>query len=149
MTSKHQKLFTIAILALSLFMASCRKDISVPDSSLDKLFGKWNWVQTSGGFTGQINTPALAGYTSTIYFKKTGICKSYENGKEQYKLKFSLSEGTSIYSTGTAYLIKYEQTGLFPKKATTIAESIRFGGQDSLYLSEEASGGYIYAYVKQ
>jgi len=147
MRLKHQKLFTIAILALSLFIASCRKDISVPDASLEKLFGKWNWVQTSG-YSGII-TPATAGYSSSIEFKKTGICKSYENGKEQYKLKFTLAKGTSIYSTGTAYLIKYKQPGLFPSKAPTLAESIRFGIQDTLFLSEETSNGNSYAYIKQ
>lgn len=110
-----QILWTIAIVTISLFLTACRKDISLPSQDLEKLFGTWNWVQSSGGFGGQTTSSATAGYSQTIEFNKNGIYKWYKDGKLQDKMKFTVTEGSSIYTTGTAFLIKYKDIRLFDK----------------------------------
>jgi hypothetical protein len=149
MTTMHQKLWIIAIVTFSFFMMTCRKDISVPDTNLEKLFGTWNWVQSTGGFGGQTITPTTTGYSQTVEFGKNGINKIYKNGKQQDKYKFTLTLGTSIHSTGLAYLINYKHTGLFHYNESITAQSIMFGGQDSLFLCDEASDGYDNIYTRK
>jgi len=149
MKTRHQKLWIIAIVTFSFFMTTCRKDISVPDPNLEKLFGTWNWVQSSGGIGGQTTTPATASYSQTVEFDKDGIYKICKNGKQQEKYKFTLTEDTSIHSTVTAYLINYKHTGLFHSNKSITTQSIMFGGQDSLFLSDEAYDGYNNIYTRK
>jgi hypothetical protein len=149
MTTRHQKHWTIAIVALSFCFTTCRKDISVPSTDLDKLFGTWNWIQSSGGFAGQINSPATSGYSQTIEFNKNGIYKIYKDGKQKDKMKFTLTNGTSIYNTGTAYLIKYKDIGLFDKNDHSVTQSVKFGGQDTLFLNDECYDCYGHIYIRQ
>ncbi len=149
MTTRNQKLWVFAIVMLSFFMTTCRKDISVPNQDLDKLFTTWNWVQSTGGFAGQVTSPATTGYSQTIEFGRDGIYKRYKNGKLLDKFKFTLSEGTSIFSTGSAFLIKYEQTGIFSSNdSPMISQSIKFSGQDTLFLNDEVYDGYSNIYTK-
>src|SRR4051812_32598860 len=100
MQVRQQKPWTVAVLVISVLLTTCRKDISLPDPELEKLFGNWSWVQSCGGFAGQTATPATVGCTRSLEFNKNGIYKCYVNGKQHEKLKFSLTEGVSIYNSG-------------------------------------------------
>jgi len=104
-------------------------------------------VQTSGGNASQITTPANQGYTQSIEFDKDGIFRSFVNGKKSSKLKFSLSTGTSIYKTGTAYLLTFTHIGSTQNLSQT-PESVWFSTSDSLFLKEETSDGYQYVYTR-
>jgi hypothetical protein len=149
MRIREQKFWMAAVLVVSVLLTTCRKDISLPNQDLEKLFGSWNWVQSSGGFAGQTTTPATVGYTKSLEFNKNGIYKSYKNEKQQEKFKFSLTEGTSISSTGTAYLIEYKDLGFFHKKTTSMSQqSVWFGGQDTLFLNDEAFDGFFNVYTR-
>lgn len=149
MTTKPQKLFLVTIMTLLFSVTACKKDISIPNPELEKLFGTWNWVQSSGGFSGQAITPTTAGYSQTVEFNQNGSYKIYENGKQKDKMKFSLSSGNSIHSTETAYLIKYKDSGLFDKENNSVTQSVRFGGNDTLFLSDECYDCYQHIYIRQ
>jgi hypothetical protein len=142
-------LMAIAFIAITLIFSSCHKDISLPDESLSKLFGSWEWVETSGGLAGQVVTPASTGYTQSVEFSSKGIYKIYRNGTLQDKLKFNLSQGNSIFHSGTANFISYENPGLGNTDEDYIKESIRFGGEDTLFLNEECWDCYSYVYVRK
>jgi hypothetical protein len=147
MTTRQQKLWTVALVATaSLFLTTCRKDISVPNPDLEKLFGTWDWVGTYCGWSGA-SSPATVGYSQTVEFNKNGIYKMYHDGKQTDKRKFTLTEGSSIYTSGTAYLINYKDTKLFKKKNYT-TQSVTFAGQDTLFLNDEAYDGCGDTYVK-
>ncbi|NTW33356.1 MAG: hypothetical protein HGB12_12165 [Bacteroidetes bacterium] len=97
MKIKYQKFWTVVIVILSFFVTTCRKDISVPNTDLEKLFGTWDWVQTCGGFAGQTTTPTTSGYSQTVEFNKNGIWKIYKDGKQIDKLKFTFIEVFSVH----------------------------------------------------
>jgi hypothetical protein len=139
----------ISFTALIVVISSCRKEISLPDESLSKLFGSWEWVQTSGGFADTLVTPATEGYTQSVDFSSKGIYKIYRNGTLQDKLKFTLSQGNSIFHDSTANLITYENTGLGTTDEDYIKQSIRFGGEDTLFLYEECWDCYSYIYIRK
>ena len=150
MIIKHQKHWIFSIIVFSFLATTCRKDIPVPNAGLEKLFGTWDWVQSSGGLTGQTTTPATTGYSQAVEFKKNGVCIWYKNGKHTDKMQFTLTEGSSIYTAGgTAHLIKYKDTGLFDKNNAQVAQSVTFGGEDTLFLRDECYDCYTNVYVRQ
>ena len=146
MTTKHQKRWIVAI--LSFILTSCSKDLSIPNPELEKLFGTWDWKQSSGGIGGQTNTPATVGYSQTVEFNKNGIYKIYKDGIQKDTKKFSLTIGTSIYNSGSAYLINYKDINQSDNSYHYSTQSIRFGGEDSLFLSDECYDCFIHIYTR-
>jgi hypothetical protein len=143
------KLRTATIIGLSFSIMACRKDVSLPDPSFEKLFGTWEWVWAYGGFQGATITPSTAGYSQTIEFKENGIYKIYENGEQKDKMEFTLTDQTSALNTNNRYLIKYKDTGLFDKNDYTISQYASFGGQDTLFLNDSCSDCFQYIYVRK
>jgi hypothetical protein len=132
---------------LFLLLGNCRKEIAVPDPALQKLFGKWTWAQSSGGFAGTTTTPSGGGTSAGIEFRKDGIC-IISTGKKKDKMKFTLSEGKSIFSTEPASLITYEDIGLFDKNSAPPQQSVRFSGPDTLLLNDECYDCFSHLYVR-
>lgn len=149
MTIKHKKRWILTIILFSFFSITCRKDIPVSNAELEKLFGTWEWSQSSGGFAGQTITAATAGYSQAIEFKKNGVCIWYKNGKHTNKMQFILTKGSSIYTAGIVPLIKYKDTGLFDKEDTHMTQSLTFGGNDTLFLYDECYDCYTNVYIRQ
>ncbi|MEI6853076.1 MAG: hypothetical protein WCL06_09540 [Bacteroidota bacterium] len=145
----HRFIIATIFLGVSMSFSSCRKDISLPDPSLSKLFGSWEWVQTSGGFAGEIITPSSQGFTQSISFESNGIYKLYKDGIQKEKKTFTLSEGISILTNTSAWMIRYKDTGIGDHSENAIAQSVRFSGQDSLFLADEAFDGYNYVYIRK
>ena len=137
------------ILLLGLFTACKKKEISLPDPSLEKLFGRWEWVESGGGLAYHQTSPSTTGCSITIEFERNGIYKEYKNGKHQNRMKFYLSKGSSIYSSVESNLIKYNDTGILDKNNTPITESIQFAGQDTLYLNQECFDCFGHVYVRK
>ena len=118
---------------------SCQKDNS--NSYPKKLYGAWDWVQSSGGIMGETITPSTAGHSKTIEFSKNGFCTWYINGQLQDKKRFFLKEGASIYTSETAYFLEYE--GDF------IKQSIFFDENDIFYLRDECFDCYTHTYIRK
>jgi hypothetical protein len=145
----YRVLIAIVFMAVSMIFSACRKDISLPDPSLDKLFGSWEWVETSGGYAGQIKTPATEGYSKTIEFKSNGIYKVYIDGKRDGKMTFTIKEGTSILTNASAWFIDYDIISTVNYKIEPATHTFHFGGQDTLFLSEDFFDGFNYVYVRK
>lgn len=144
-TVKTQILFIVLI---SAFMSTCRKDITTPNSELEKLFGKWTWIQSAGGW-GNFKSPQTEGYTSIVEFSNKGIYKTFKDGKQSDKMKYSLSESKSIYLPGKGIIIEFKDVGLFDKDNAPLKQSIQFFGNDTLFLSEECYDCYSHLYVRE
>lgn len=142
--SSRQRLLILFLLCL--IFNSCRKDISVPKTEFKKLFGHWQWIESSGGFSGGIESPVTAGYTIEIEFNENGIYKKYKNGEKINKMTFEFIEGESIFSSGKSFMIHYDGF-LFKKEAT--ADSFKFSGEDTLYLMNECYDCYTEMYVRK
>lgn len=144
-----QALWTIAVVTVSRFLTTCKKNISLPSPELEKLFGSWEWVQSSGGFGGQTTTPTSSGDSQTVEFNKNGIYKWYKGDKLQHKMKFSVTEYQSVYTTSPSFVIKYKDTRLFVNKDFPITQTVTFGGQDSLFLNDECNDCYNHIYIRK
>lgn len=84
------------ILALSTLLAgssSCKKE---PGPS--EIFGDWQWVSSTGGFTGkQVYTPASTNSSRTLSFTRDSLSVECINGKCQPPLRFSSRPERSIF----------------------------------------------------
>lgn len=131
------------LISLFIFLAitSCKKEIVLPDPTLEQLFDEWEWVSSSGGITGDVTTAATAGYTQRIEFKSNGAYKIYKNDKLQNKTFFSLTEGTSMLSNKKEFIIHYKDHQ-FP-------QTVSFRGPDTLSLRDECSDCYGHVYRRR
>jgi len=104
------------------------------------LYGKWNWVSGSGGFTGGIITPQTPGQKPyTIEFTSDDHFNRYENGSLVTATTYQLTDGTTIVNHSTVTIIKYADN---PRK-----QSLSLQG-DTLLLFDEVYDGYTNGYVR-
>ena len=146
MTNEKKIIFFIYIILL--LFTSCRKDISLPNQELEKLFGTWEWISSSGGFAGITTSHDSVGNTKTIEFTKKGIYKSYKNGDLIEKRKFTIKKGSSIYTSDDANLIIYKEN-LNKNKNHNPNEMIRYLENDTLILYEECYDCYSNLYIRK
>lgn len=114
--------------------------INTPNAEAEKLFGKWRFVSSSGGFAGTGNT----NYSSNdLYeYKENGTFSHYEGNQLIDQSSFSLQLGPSIFSQTDQLLIHFG--GLSPQLSQSFVID-----QDTLFLSEEVYDGFQYVFVKQ
>jgi len=144
----QNRFLTTMILMLTFALTNCRKDISVPNTEYDNLFGKWEWISTSGGFGGSIDNPTTTGYTQMIEFTQKGICIGYKNDKKQKKTNFTFG-GNSMFLGKESWYLNFEDRGLFKDKNKN-SQLVTLIGKDTLILNEMGvSEGYISKYVKK
>ena len=143
MKYKNILIFIVALLGL----ISCKKEINVPKEDYKKLFGKWEWVYSTGGLAGGVITPETENYNLEIEYKKNGIYKEFKDGKRIEKFTFHFEKAESIFSSGEDYLIFYSK-GKFSKKGV-MYHSFNFIGNDTLLLNEECYDCYGNLYVRK
>ena len=114
--------------------------MQVPDPELKKIFGKWQWIETSGGFAGKITTPTKAGYFERIEFSNEGIYQKFKNDSLIERKPFSFSQKTSIQTGKTAWVLSLNEG--------SIPMAVSFSGQDTLMLNEQVYDGFSYTYVR-
>ena len=119
-----------------LFISCCK--INTPNAESEKLFGKWRFVSSSGGFAGTGNTS----YSSNdLYeYKENGTFSHYQGNQLIDQSSFSLQLGPSITSQTDQLLIQYGTVGY--KQSFQISN-------DTLFLSDEVFDGFQYVFVKQ
>ncbi len=132
-------------LCILILLTNCRKDIDLPDPSLSKLFGSWEWLGSSGGFSGGSKTPASEGYNETLEFNSNGIYKSYRNGKKEDKWKIEIVADNDRPGN---FIIKYSGTGVF-NRGIQRKQEVSFRGNDTLYLDDGCCDRYGHLYVRK
>ena len=130
---------TILLSLLAVLIFSCGK-IDTPNAEAEKLFGKWRFVSSSGGFAGTGNTS----YSSNdVYeYKENGTFSHYQGNQLIDQSSFSLQLGPSIFSQTDQLLVHYG--GISPQLSQSFVID-----QDTLFLSEEVYDGFQYVFVKQ
>lgn len=110
------------------------------------LVGKWNWIESSGGFGGGVLTPKSEAYTIHIEFTKKNIFKSYKDGvfNMQSNLKFNI--GKSIYTAEPTTIISYYRGK--EKDMSMMNDSFEFKGKDTLILKQECHDCYTRTFVR-
>ena len=80
--------------------SSCKKEAGPAE-----LFGDWQWVSSTGGFTGkQVYTPASTNTARTLSFSRDSLFVQCDNGKCSVPTKFT-SRLERSYITGEQTLI--------------------------------------------
>jgi hypothetical protein len=147
-TMKTKAPWVPVLFSIMIFLTACKKDISLPDPILKRLFGTWEWVESTGGINGDKMTPASVAYTKTIEIEETGILKKFKNGKKIEKLTFTLAQGPTIHSSTPGYLLKYADKSPGRESFSWI-QSIEFGGRDTLYLNDQCYDCYKHLYIRK
>ena len=138
---------TFILFSILILVASCKKDIPVPEEGLEHLFGKWTWVSSNGGLINQTTTPETENYIIEIEYKKNGVFKKYKDGKKVNKMKFKFEKGQTIFSVEDEYSIKY--TIGKSKKVGVVPHYFQFIGTDTLVLKEECFDCLTHIYVRK
>lgn len=139
------KIPSIIVLFLSLFaLMACKKEIDVPTEETKLLYGKWQLVGITGGFSG--GGTSLSEDIETVEFLPNGVSKWYINGKQKEKHKFTFQQGTSITGSDKV-VIKYQRKNAL--KEAKQSQGIFFISQDELLLNNECYDCYSYVYVRK
>jgi len=138
------------LFVVNLLIASCKKEIAVPNEIDRDLFASWKWIKTDGGLNGGINTPALAGFEEFIEYRSKGEFYRYKGTQKTESLKFSIIQGQSIFTGQTVDLLTYKKAGLLNRQNQNdfIKQSFIFRA-DTLILQEETTAGFKIYYVKK
>ena len=140
--------FLLLIFSALLLSPTCSKEIALPDPELKKIFGKWEWVESSGGFAGKIITPEQTGHASSIEFSSRGVYQYFKDNALTDRKHFSITEGKSIYTGGTAFIVSYSiNDSLF--RGSLQNQSVSFKGSDTLLLKEECHDCFSTVWVKK
>lgn len=136
------KKLSITLLMFVLFQA-----LSYAQSSKAKwLVGKWEWIESSGGFGGGVLTPKTEAYTIMVEFTKRNIFKSYKDGAFNTQNNIKIVKGKSVYSQESQLIIKY-----FKGKNADLSmmnDSFDFKGKDTLILKQECYDCYTRTFVR-
>jgi hypothetical protein len=57
-----------------------------------KILGKWEWIQTTGGFGGLTMTPKTEGYSNAYYFSDAKSMYEYRNQKCHNQFSYTLKQ---------------------------------------------------------
>lgn len=144
---RFRVLFTALLLVF--IVSGCKKKMTLPNESLNKIFGTWEWVQSTGGYSGTRMTPASTGNSQTIEFNINGTYRWFKDDKRQGKVTYTITEDKSMMMGGTAYMITYGKSNVFDKNAPGIKQSVSFAGSDTLFLHDECYDCYGHTYVRR
>ncbi|MGE0566766.1 MAG: hypothetical protein AB7O73_02365 [Bacteroidia bacterium] len=120
--------------------------ISINAQDVDKqLLGKWDWVETSGGFGGLTTTPKTEGYQNAYFFSDAKSLYEYRNGKchkqYTYTLRKTFTEGQEEPT------LELRLNNKETKEGTKY--NLKFEGKDDLYLSETHPDGFVFHYSRK
>ncbi|WP_345220899.1 hypothetical protein [Hymenobacter koreensis] len=120
-------------------LTGCSKETDTLEPTAGPLLqDSWTWSQTSGGFTGQVLTPAGTGDQQQLEFGADGQVRRYRNGRLVATDTYSVSRGTSVIDRQNAIIVKYG-SGL--DQSAFISGSL-------LTLRDEAADGQLHQYSR-
>ncbi len=91
-------------LSVFLLIYSCDND----DPDIKDLNGKWVWLSSFGGISGETYTPESTGKIKIIEFTTDSVFRSYQNDTLVAETKYHLIRSKSIYDKDTTYIITYD-----------------------------------------
>jgi len=133
------KMLTLIFLGILIFSFSCGKEKTLTQPEETLLYGRWNWVESVGGFAGLRLTPETEGYSQTLVFEYPNRFKLFRNNQlkssGQYKIRIKDSLKEIHYIDG--------------ENAPFISDQwIRFNGADTLILIDQCDDCYTHTFVR-
>jgi hypothetical protein len=131
--------FVFYVIVFALFgLTGCTKNTD--NTTLTDLTGNWEWVKSSGGIAGVVQTPKTLGYTYHVTYTKDGRYLQYDkDGKLAYDESYIVSQATSILDNKERNMVTLDSSTMF-------SFEIR---NDSLFLYQEAYDGINVTFVKK
>ena len=151
-TNNMKSIYTPFILLIVLFSSlffGCKKEsteIDFPNSQSKQLIGSWKWVESSGGFAGNIINPTTEGYAKQMEFSENGKHYEFKEGEKMVIRNYEFEEKKSIHNSQIEYMIKFRSPPI--DNDTYWFNSFDFVGNDSLFLSDECYDCYGHLYVR-
>ena len=142
--SKRNNILFLILGCFLLTTTACQKDIDIPDESLEDLFGEWQWVESTGGISGEIITPNSEGYEMTYTYTKKGIHKYYKGDVEQFRVEYELIEKINPFTGKDGYMINYLSDG-----DTYLPDQYLVLNGDELMLYDECTDCYTLMFSRK
>jgi len=118
-----------------LFCPGCKKTETSPFSML---YHRWEWVRSSGGIAGVVQTPQSEGYTQAIDFDEEGFFTLYRDNAVFISGSYTVINAESILDN-TGYDMIIFDNGLLQSAIIQLSE-------DTLVLREEAFDCFTHTY---
>lgn len=139
-------------LVLGVFLlggSSCKKE-----AGPSELFGDWQWISSTGGFTGkQVYTPASTNLSRTVSFGRDSMFVQCDNGHCTVPTKFT-SRTERSYLTGEPALILTIRRRIYLAPPDTGFHTIldRYSVQEisnTLRIHEDGPDGFAETYYRK
>jgi hypothetical protein len=144
-------IFKSVILGVTLLLASCTKE-KVEETIQMKIVGKWDWLETYGGFTGNaLYTPENTGDERKFVFKKDSSFYEILNSDTVQKTNYFISREESMILDGEFDFLTINFKYYLPDEGTTLTLPMRYmitKIADSLKIREDVYDGFRHKYVK-
>lgn len=128
------------LLIALLFFCGCRKKIETISSADSSVFGQWQYVSSSGGFSGS-GDPSLSS-ENWIEFKDHGKYFKYKGDKKTDKIPYEFREGKCIHGNS------HTSNVIIILDGANVSYSFLVVG-DTLFLDAEVTDGLSYRYIKK
>jgi hypothetical protein len=129
----------IALYLFGLLLFSCGDENPNLDNS-NKLLGKWDWVESTGGLAGMIYTPKSTGNSKMLEFNDS-ICFYYVDAKLQNKRKFEIKKIKYTNEIDSVNMIEYDNS--------SILQQVTFRSNDTLVLIDNCFDCYVNVYKRK
>ena len=130
------KALVFVLFSFALIISGCSNNVQ--ETELPLLYGKWIWIQSSGGIDGRTITPNENEPAKYLQFVKPDIIESYIDNRLISSRSFKLKKDLSIYSSDSLYFI-IDGGSSFPKAIFSLTEK-------SLSLADNVYDGFSELY---
>ncbi len=132
------KIICHILFCFALVTSGCSNDTL--ETELPQLYGKWIWIQSSGGIDGRTITPNENEPAKYLRFVNPDIIESYVGDSLISSRTFTLKKDISIYSSDSLYFI-IDDRNSFPKVIFRLTE-------ETLSLADNFYDGFGEEYIR-
>lgn len=130
----------ITVLSIGLYFFSSCEDSEEVEEFKHQIVGKWNWIQSFGGYAGHLITPQSEGYSKTIIFDVNKYYSVFRNDTLTEKIKFQITYEDIWVDQGLEEILNIE--------GDPIKQVIEFKGVDTLKLIEHCMDCFNHTLIK-
>ena len=112
-----------------------RQSPSPQSSSADQIAGRWQWVRSIGGYSGNTLTPTLLGHEYAVEFGSDGIYREWEDGIPLTRTRYRVERGFAFNSgDDTVSIVETDDGVVFSRLGDSRAQAIGQVRGDTLVL---------------
>lgn len=131
-----RSLIIYTLIPMLVILVGCKK-ISAPTEESKAIFGSWQYLNSSGGFSGVGSTKFNS--ENWIEFTEKGFFRVYKGSKKESQKRFKIELKKSIYTTELSPAIVYRDGHYETYRVVN----------DTLSISDEAYDGFTYRFVRK